>query len=102
MTNNHHNPTDFAKLPDRLNLGCGFDKKPGYVNVDFSVMHHPDVVADVLKLDFLPKNHYSEILAQDILEHLPRTSTTRALLHWASLLKNDGVLTIRVPDILGA
>ena len=92
---------DFRKLPDRLNLGCGFDKKAGYVNVDFSVMHHPDIVADVLQLDFLPKNHYFEIIAQDILEHLPRTSTTRALLHWASLLRMDGILTIRVPDILG-
>lgn len=101
MTTDNQDNIDFNKLPDRLNLGCGFDKKTGYVNVDFSVMHHPDIVADVLKLGFLPKNHYSEIIAQDILEHLPRTSTTRALLHWASLLKKDGILTIRVPDILG-
>ena len=93
---------DFKALPDRLNLGCGFDKKRGYVNVDLSAAHHPDVVANVLNLDFLPKSHYSEIIAQDILEHLPRTSTKRALLHWASLLKRQGILKIRVPDVLGA
>lgn len=93
---------DFKKFPDKLNLGCGFDKRPNYTNVDLSEMHGPDIVADVLNLGFLPKNHYSEIIAQDILEHLPRTSTRRALLHWASLLKHKGILKVRVPNILGA
>lgn len=102
MNHQNHDAVDFKALPDKLNLGCGFDKKPGYVNVDLSEMHHPDVVADVLNLGFLPKNHYSEIIAQDILEHIARTSTKRALLHWGSLLKPKGILRIRVPDIIGA
>lgn len=92
---------DFSQLPDKLNLGCGFDKRPDYLNVDLSEMHNPDLVADVLNLGFLPKNHYAEIIAQDILEHLPRTSTKRALLHWAHLLKPKGVLKLRIPNILG-
>lgn len=92
---------DFTKLPSKLNLGCGFDKRPGYTNIDLSEMHNPDVVADVLDLSFLPQNHYTEIIAQDILEHLSRTSTKRALLHWAALLQHKGTLHLRVPNILG-
>lgn len=102
MNSNNQGNVDFNKLPEKLNLGCGFDKKNGYVNVDFSAMHNPDIVADVLNLEMLPKNHYAEIIAQDILEHLPRTSTKRALLHWGSLLKQKGLLKIRVPDVMGA
>lgn len=102
MNNKNQDTFDFKSLPDKLNLGCGFDKKSNYVNVDFSAMHNPDIVADVLKLDFLPKNYYSEVIAQDILEHISRTSTKRALIHWGSLLKSKGILKIRVPDITGA
>lgn len=102
MNSKNQGNVDFKKLPDKLNLGCGFDKKAGYVNVDFSAMHNPDIVADVLNLGMLPKNYYFEIIAQDILEHLPRTSTKRALVHWGSLLKQKGLLKIRVPDVMGA
>lgn len=94
-------PAHFHAWPDRLNLGCGFDRREGYLNVDWSPMHQPDLVADVLKLDRLPAGHYREVLAQDILEHLPRTATQRALLHWARLLRPGGELVLRVPDVLG-
>ena len=91
---------DYASFPRRLNLGCGFDRRPGYLNVDFQPWHKPDLVADVGKLNALPAAHYSEILANDVLEHLPRTDTTKILVHWNRLLVHDGVLQLRVPDAL--
>ncbi len=57
--------------PDRLNLGCGWDLREGYLNVDVHDFHKPDLVADVTKLDMLPSGRYREIIAQDVLEHLP-------------------------------
>lgn len=92
---------DFFAFPNKINLGCGFDKRNGYLNIDFNKFHDPDFVGDVLNLDDLPKNHYCEIIAQDILEHLPRCSTKRALLHWSSLLKINGELYLRVPNVIG-
>jgi len=91
---------DHAKFPRRLNLGCGFDYRPGYLNVDLHPWHKPDLIADVGKLDFLPAGYYEEIVAQDVLEHLPRTSTCKMLVHWNRLLETGGQLRLRVPNAL--
>lgn len=102
MANNNEIPMieNILTRSKKINLGCGLDKREGYLNVDLSGSHNPDYVCDVLKLDALPKNYYQEIIAQDILEHLPRCSTKRALLHWATLLEIGGKLILRVPNII--
>jgi SAM-dependent methyltransferase len=87
--------------PDRLNLGCGWDRREGYTNVDLLESHRPDLVADIRELGMLPSDHYREILASDCLEHLPRTDTDRALREWYRLLAPGGVLRLRVPDFAG-
>ena len=92
---------DPAHHPNRLNLGCGFDHRAGYLNVDFHAFHKPDLVADVRELPMLPSGHYVEIVAQDVLEHLPRTDTLRALQEWNRLLVNGGQLHLRVPSLEG-
>ena len=38
----------------RVNLGCGYDKRPGYLNVDLHGFHDPDLVGDVRSLPELP------------------------------------------------
>jgi len=63
--------------------------------------HKPDLVADILDLPMLPSDHYDEILAQDVLEHLPRWATRRALCEWNRLLTPAGALTIRTTNVLG-
>jgi len=86
--------------PDRLNLGCGYDLRDGYLNVDLHAFHEPDVVADVTDLRILPDGHYAEIVAQDLLEHLPRTATPFVLGEWNRLLRPGGILTLRLPSVL--
>lgn len=86
--------------PDRLNLGCGWDLRDGYLNVDLQDFHGPDLVADVTDLSMLPDGRYREILAQDVLEHLPRTATLPALVEWNRLLAIGGRLVLRVPSLL--
>ena len=92
---------DYRRFPQRLNLGCGWDHREGYLNVDLNAFHKPDLIADVCQLSMLPDRYYEEILAQDLLEHLPRTSTSTALCEWNRLLQIGGRLCLRVPSFEG-
>jgi predicted SAM-dependent methyltransferase len=92
---------DYSQYPRKLNLGCGFDIRSGYLNIDFQDFHKPDIVADIRKLDMLPSNFYEEIVAQDCLEHFPRYDTEPALAEWSRLLKSGGILKLRVPNLIG-
>ncbi len=49
----------------------------------------------------LPSDHYVEVVAQDVLEHLERAEVDPALAEWGRLLKVGGTLVLRVPDIMG-
>lgn len=96
-------PTAFdpEKFPRRLNLGCGFDHRPGHLNVDLHAWHNPDLVSDVTDLRPLPDGYYEYAVAQDILEHLPRLRVRTALREWNRVLKVGGTLELRVPNVLG-
>jgi predicted SAM-dependent methyltransferase len=88
-------------LPRKVNLGCGFDLREGYLNVDFQDFHKPDLVGDVRSLPTLPSGYFEEIVAQDVLEHLPRLDTPVALSEWNRLLCMGGLLHLRAPNIIG-
>lgn len=90
-----------APLPRKLNLGCGFDYRAGWLNVDLQPMHEPDIVADVTVLPMLDDAAFEEILAQDVLEHFERAKTMVALAEWSRLLTPNGILQLRVPSLLG-
>jgi SAM-dependent methyltransferase len=92
---------DWQGHPRRLNLGCGWDRREGYLNVDLHDFHEPDLVADVRNCHMLPSGEYDEILAMDVLEHLPRADVGAALAEWARLLRVGGKLVLRLPDLVG-
>ena len=85
----------------KLNLGCGFDKREGYINVDLHAMHDPDVIADVRDLNIFETGTYDEIVAQDVLEHLSRADAQPALQEWARILRPGGRLVLRLPNLIG-
>ena len=84
----------------KLNLGCGFDNREGYLNIDLNGFHKPDLIADICNLGMLSSDFYDEIIAQDVLEHIPRTKTKSVLAEWNRLLKIGGTLKLRVPNLL--
>ena len=82
----------------KINLGAGNLKKSGYTNVDINSNFKPDVVADVRKLPF-DDNYADEILARDVLEHIPHKETKKTLLEWKRILKKGGKLIIQTPNL---
>jgi len=103
--------------PNKINIGSGKSKLPGYLNIDIDEGTNPDLVADISiedlvykeffemigncdeKVDYyagtLGVGFYEEILAEDVLEHIPDLVT--AMTNCLSLLKVGGVMKITVP-----
>jgi SAM-dependent methyltransferase len=81
-----------------LNLGCGFRKFIGAVNVDAFENCNPDIVWDLNKTpwEWARDGEYDQIYAWHVMEHLP--NWWGALSECARILKPGGTLEIRVPD----
>ena len=55
----------------RLNLGCGFDKRAGFINVDKQPACSPDQVVDLERLPWpWPDDAAEEVVLRHTLEHL--------------------------------
>ena len=85
----------------RLNVGCGFDRREGYVNVDLQSFHKPDVVANALDLHMVPSNWADEVFVYDVIEHFKRTQTVEALLEWNRVLALGGLMKLRTTYLPG-
>ncbi len=80
----------------KLNLGCGEDKKEGYVNLDWSPLVAPDVVHDLNKLPYpFPDDSFDLIEAYHVLEHLEKPFLIMGEFH--RILKPGGKVHIKVP-----
>jgi len=85
----------------RLNLGCGNDYREGWVNVDMNAdAHRVDLHSDVTLLKDVADQSCVEVLAQDVLEHIPRLRGMTALQEWNRVLCEGGWLTLRVPSLV--
>ncbi|MCH7850055.1 MAG: methyltransferase domain-containing protein [Nanoarchaeota archaeon] len=54
----------------KLHLGCGLDKRKGYINCDLSSKVNPDKIVDLEKKLPFKNNSIDEILANHVLEHV--------------------------------
>lgn len=86
------------QTPLRLNLGCAKDIRSGFINVDLHYKH-PDVInEDISDLSFVEADSVSEILAKDVIEHLPLEVSLNCLEKWYKWLKPEGVLWIQTTN----
>jgi len=81
----------------KLNLGCGYFKKEGYINnVDIRKEVNPDLVIDLNKYPYPFKDNTFEIIeAHHLIEHL--NSPFECMFELHRILKNGGKLIITVP-----
>ncbi len=88
---------------ERLNLGAGGDIRPaseGWVNADVRSLPGIDVVCDARGPLPFGDGAFDELVAQDLLEHIPPSETQAALAEWTRVLKPGGVLRLRFPDLV--
>lgn len=92
--------TTFGALT-KLNLGCGYRKIEGFVNIDNRAEVEPDLVCDVI--DGLPFDDDSidMVLAQDFLEHVPIGKTVQVIEEIYRVLKHGGTLESLTPSTDG-
>jgi len=89
-----------ATMPDglRVNLGCGEQPWPNFINVDLRPLADVDVVADARRLPFEPAS-LAELASAHLIEHFREHQLrTRILPYWRSLLRPGGRLRIVCPD----
>lgn len=80
----------------QLNLGCGTDRKEGWVNLDYNPDYHPDVVHDFDVLPYPFENEqFERIYCSHVLEHVKDLFGT--LDELLRILKKGGVIHVRVP-----
>lgn len=82
----------------KLNLGCGNDIREGYTNIDIRKTH-PDVLQCPIEILHFEDNSVDEILAIDVMEHLPYIAHDRMFMRFYGWLKPNGKLIIEVPDL---
>lgn len=85
------------KGPVRLNLGCGEDRRQGYINVD-AYVSSADLQMDVFDLP-LDDGVADEIFSSHMLEHLGKHEVPHVLKTWHRVLKPGGILRLNVPDL---
>lgn len=81
-----------------INIGCGEDTKPGYINTDIRNLNGTDLVCEATTLPF-KNNSLNEIIANDVLEHISWRKTSETLKEWKRTLKPGGTLKIKTPNI---
>ena len=78
----------------KLNLGSGFKKENGYINIDANPSCKPDLVHDNLAKLPYENGTIDEIKMDAVFEHLWPWEQLPAIRHWYRLLKPGGKLVI--------
>lgn len=89
-------PSSELRRHEVLNLGCGRKRVEGAVNVDVTPRANPDLVHDLNQRPWpLPADHFREVLAHDVLEHLDDVVAALEEIHRVS--RDGAVVRITLP-----
>lgn len=79
----------------KLDIGCGENKQPGFIGVDFRKSPNVDIVQDITKFPWhdIPDECASLVMASHVLEHIPKNSPDPRLSGLLELLRTKGIVT---------
>jgi len=82
----------------KLNIGCGYRMKEGFVNIDINKNCKPDVLLNITK-EKLPYNHseIDYIFCDNVIEHLDEYDIEFVMKEFYRVIKKDCEIYIRVP-----
>jgi hypothetical protein len=92
------NPSQISELLQRdvLNLGCGRKHIPGAINLDITASTDPDITHDLNMRPWpFPENHFREVHAYDVMEHLEDIIGTMEELH--RICRPQAMIRVTVP-----
>lgn len=83
----------------KLNLGCGNDIRPGYINIDrYNNTGRVDMKCDIGDLPF-EDGSVDEILTSHVFEHIGIMDMYSVLSEWRRALRDKGRLVLYLPDL---
>ena len=83
-----------------INLGCGFEPLPGFINVDSNPNANADVFEDILKyITRTTSFSIDHLIADNVIEHLSITEEHLFFRNAVRALKEHGKLELMVPDL---
>lgn len=85
----------------KLNLGCGYRKIDGFVNIDIRSEVGPDFILDLTKPLPFKTNSIARIRAFDVIEHLYANDVINLIREIHRVLKPNGFFHFFVPSTEG-
>jgi len=85
----------------KINLGCGYRKIEGLVNIDNRSEVNPDLVCDVLTGLPFDDDSVDYVLANDFLEHIPNGQTVQVIEEIFRVLKPGATFESMTPSTDG-
>ncbi len=79
----------------RIDIGCGRNKREGFIGVDLEKETNPDIVASALDLPF-NNDSVDEIFSAHLVEHFEPKEAQRFFNEIYRVLKNEAVANIKV------
>lgn len=81
-----------------LDIGCGESLKKGDIGVDFRKTGSVDIVADARMLPFTAGS-FDHVYCSHLIEHFSHREVRNVLVEWVRVLRKEGVIEIRCPDL---
>jgi len=81
-----------------LDIGCGEGLKKGDIGLDFRKASSVDVVADARMLPFKGES-FDRAYSSHLIEHFSHREVRSVLVEWVRVLKRNGIIEIRCPDL---
>lgn len=85
----------------KLNLGCGYKKIKGFVNIDIRPEVNPDMLCDLSEGIPFESDSVETVVAFDFLEHIEMGKTVEMMTEIWRVLRDKGVFELFVPSTDG-
>jgi predicted SAM-dependent methyltransferase len=81
-----------------LDIGCGDNRVEGAIALDMRKTTHVGILADARNLPFRD-DAFDHVFSSHLIEHFSHRETKSVLREWIRVLRQDGIIEIKCPDL---